>query len=157
MVVTSLLPLLVSGPAFMMSVKTTPIASQVGAAAMKFRPGCVGPRGRPLWCGIGGARPSREPSWEPFAVDCGERPWTSVDSKGRCPSATGPPRTRMDPAWPSTDQEVGCSSRPGRAAEIPCSSRGVRSLGGPPTGARSCWSAFGPREVRLEVEERRGG
>jgi len=81
---------------------------------------------------IGVSMPSRvrvrtsmwEPSWEPFSVDYYGRSWTPVDSRARRLGSRGQSWTPVDTAWRSTDQEVGCSSRPGRAAEIPCSSRG---------------------------------
>jgi hypothetical protein len=59
----------------------------------------------------------REPSWEPFPVDDGGRPWTPVDSKARRAGAHGLAWTPLDTAWRSTDQEVGGSSPSGRAAE----------------------------------------
>ena len=67
---------------------------------------------------------SWEPSWEPFSLDwCGRR-WTPVEPEASSSSLYGHPWTSVDTAWRSTDQEVGCSSRPGRATENPCSSRG---------------------------------
>jgi len=81
-----------------------------------------------------------EPSWEPFGVDRGGHVWTLVESEANCSATYG--RTPMDAAWRSTDQEVGCSSRPGRAADDetdPC----LESVGG-----RACWlSAASPRRL----------
>jgi hypothetical protein len=57
-----------------------------------------------------------EPCWEPFSAYPHGQPWTLVDSKARRSGMDGPLWTPMDTAWRSTDQEVGCSSRPGRAA-----------------------------------------
>jgi hypothetical protein len=59
-----------------------------------------------------------EPSWEPFGVDRGGRAWTLVESEAYCWAIYGRMWTTTDTAWGSTDQEVGCSSRPGRAEEI---------------------------------------
>ena len=59
-----------------------------------------------------------EPSWEPFFVDLSGRLWTPVDERARRSVPHGRSWTPADAAWRSTDQEVGCSSRPGRAAEI---------------------------------------
>ena len=60
-----------------------------------------------------------EPSWEPFFADSTGRPWTPVDSKALRSSALAILWTPVDPVWRSTDQEVGCSSRPGRAKQKP--------------------------------------
>ena len=60
---------------------------------------------------------SWEPSWEPFSLDwCGRR-WTPVEPEASSSSLYGHPWTSVDTAWRSTDQEVGCSSRPGRAID----------------------------------------
>ena len=63
--------------------------------------------------------PSWEPSWEPFAVDDAGRPWTPMESKALNTRPNALLWTLMDAAWRSTDQEVGCSSRPGRARYNP--------------------------------------
>jgi len=68
----------------------------------------------------------------PSRSQVGSHPlWTASHGRGRRwtrePNRSnphGPPWTPTDTAWTSTDQEVGCSRRPGRAVEIPCSSRG---------------------------------
>jgi hypothetical protein len=71
---------------------------------------------------------SWEPSWEPFAMDHDGRPWTPMESKALSKRPNALLWTLMHAAWQSKDQEVGCSSRPGRADEIPCSSRGFDVL-----------------------------
>jgi hypothetical protein len=60
-----------------------------------------------------------EPSWEPFAVDCCGRLWTTADSEPVGSGRYGPLRTPMDYLRPSTDRKVGDSSSSGRAAEAP--------------------------------------
>jgi hypothetical protein len=59
-------------------------------------------------------------SWEPFSVDPVGWLWKQVDSKAHDSRLRGRSWTSVDAAWTSTDQEVGCSSRPGRAGEVPC-------------------------------------
>jgi len=49
-------------------------------------------------------------------VDDAGRPWTPMESKALSKRPNALLWTLMDSAWRSTDQEVGCSSRPGRAA-----------------------------------------
>ena len=51
-------------------------------------------------------------------MDSNERQWTLMDSKTLTSWLYGLSWTSLDTAWRSTDQEVGCSSRPGRAGEI---------------------------------------
>jgi hypothetical protein len=89
-----------------------------------------------------------EPSWEPSLVDGAGRPWTPMGSKALDTRPNALLWTPVDTAWRSTDQEVGCSSRPGRAIEIPCSSRRFRLFRDGPPGPGPhlvrIWSAFGP-------------
>jgi hypothetical protein len=58
---------------------------------------------------------NREPGWEPFAVDNAGRLWTPMESKALTKRPNALLWTLMDAAWRSTDQEVACSSRAGRA------------------------------------------
>jgi hypothetical protein len=78
---------------------------------------------RPRYRLIGSWEPWRvpgtwEPSWEPSALDPAGSLWTPVDSKARRTGLCGRAWTPVDTDWRSTDQEFGCSSRPGRASEI---------------------------------------
>ena len=86
---------------------------------------------------VGPAERARgEPSWEPFSADVRGHAWTPVDAKVRRSGLYGYPWTPVDTAWRSTDQEVGCSSRPGArrigaSAGGSCGRRGESSLDAP--------------------------
>jgi hypothetical protein len=67
-----------------------------------------------------------EPSWEPFSVDPTGHAWTPVDSKACRFGLCGRLWTRLDTAWRSTDQKVGGSSPPERAAT--CAAEGPDGL-----------------------------
>jgi DMSO/TMAO reductase YedYZ heme-binding membrane subunit len=60
-----------------------------------------------------------EPSWEPFPAAPTGRAWTPVDTAPCRFRPSGVSWTPVDTVWRSTDQEVGCSSRPGRADVSP--------------------------------------
>jgi hypothetical protein len=56
-----------------------------------------------------------EPSWEPSAVASPGSLWAPVDLKARRTGLCGRAWTPVATDWRSTDQEVACSSRAGRA------------------------------------------
>jgi len=85
-----------------------------------------------------------EPSWEPLSVDPNGRPGTPRDSETRTLTPDRHSWTPMDTAWRSTDQEVGCSSRPGRAGKnlapqglsVPHRPRDLLTFGSHPSGPK---------------------
>jgi hypothetical protein len=83
--------------------------------------------------------------------------WTAVDHDESTALSKRPNAlmwTLMDAAWRSTDQEVGCSSRPGRAGEIPCVSAGFVNVP-EPRRTETCLTVTGSTHQGEGIRDRR--